>query len=61
MSLENRVKPHIAELEPYKPGKRADHFGLPDCARISVGRPEDNERCVKALRHLREAGVSRLR
>jgi histidinol-phosphate aminotransferase len=38
-----------------------DGFGLPDCVRISVGRPEDNERCVKALRQLLESGASSLR
>jgi histidinol-phosphate aminotransferase len=31
-------------------------FGLPDCVRITVGAPEENERVVKALRRLREAG-----
>jgi histidinol-phosphate aminotransferase len=31
-------------------------FGLPDHVRITVGLPEENERLVKALRHLREAG-----
>jgi histidinol-phosphate aminotransferase len=38
-----------------------DGFGLPDCVRVSVGNPEANERCVKALRHLREGGASSLR
>jgi histidinol-phosphate aminotransferase len=31
-------------------------FGLPDHVRITVGLPEENERLVKALRRLREAG-----
>jgi histidinol-phosphate aminotransferase len=31
-------------------------FGMPDCVRISVGLPEENERLVKALRRLRESG-----
>ena len=31
-------------------------FGLPDCVRISVGLPEENERLVKALRRLADAG-----
>ncbi|MDH3211076.1 MAG: histidinol-phosphate transaminase [Myxococcales bacterium] len=31
-------------------------FGLPDHVRISVGLPEENERLVKVLRRLREAG-----
>jgi histidinol-phosphate aminotransferase len=30
-------------------------FGLPDCIRITIGLPEENERCVKALRKLVEA------
>ncbi len=30
-------------------------FGLEDCVRLSVGLPEENERCVKALRRLLEA------
>jgi histidinol-phosphate aminotransferase len=38
-----------------------DGFGLPDCVRVSVGSPEANERCVKALRHLREGDASSLR
>jgi histidinol-phosphate aminotransferase len=29
-------------------------FGLPDCIRVTVGLPEENERFVKALRRLRE-------
>jgi len=33
-------------------------FGLPDCVRITVGLPEENERCVKALRRLRESGAA---
>ena len=32
-------------------------FGLPDCVRISVGLPEENERLVKALRRIRESGA----
>ena len=32
-------------------------FGLPDCVRISVGLPEENERLVKALRRMREGGA----
>lgn len=32
-------------------------FGLPDCVRISVGLPEENERLVKALRRLREGSA----
>jgi len=32
-------------------------FGLPDCVRITVGLPEENERCVKALRRLLEGGA----
>jgi len=32
-------------------------FGLPDCVRISVGVPEENERLVKALRRIREGGA----
>jgi histidinol-phosphate aminotransferase len=31
-------------------------FGLPEHVRITVGLPEENERLVKALRRLREAG-----
>lgn len=31
-------------------------FGMPDHVRISIGLPEENERLVKALRRLREAG-----
>jgi histidinol-phosphate aminotransferase len=31
-------------------------FGLPEHVRVSVGLPEENERLVKALRRLREAG-----
>jgi len=30
-------------------------FGLPDCVRITAGLPEENERCVKALRRIAEA------
>jgi histidinol-phosphate aminotransferase len=30
-------------------------FGLPDCIRITIGLPEENEKLVKALRRLREA------
>lgn len=30
-------------------------FGLPDCIRISVGLPEENARCIAALRRLRGA------
>ncbi len=30
-------------------------FGLPDCIRITIGLPEENERCVKALRRVVEA------
>jgi histidinol-phosphate aminotransferase len=32
-------------------------FGLPDCVRVTVGVPEENERLVKTLRRLREGGV----
>ncbi len=32
-------------------------FGLPDCVRVTVGVPEENERFVKTLRRLREGGV----
>lgn len=32
-------------------------FGLPDCVRITIGRPEENERVVKALRRLREGAA----
>ncbi len=32
-------------------------FGLEDCVRISIGLPEENERCVKALRRLKERGA----
>jgi histidinol-phosphate aminotransferase len=33
-------------------------FGLPHCLRISIGTPEENERCVENLRHaLMEAAV----
>ena len=31
-------------------------FGMPDHVRITVGRPEENERLVKALRRLVEEG-----
>ena len=31
-------------------------FGMPEHVRISIGLPEENERLVKALRRLREAG-----
>lgn len=31
-------------------------FGMPEHVRISIGTPEENERCVKALRRLREGG-----
>ncbi|MCH2171138.1 histidinol-phosphate transaminase [Myxococcota bacterium] len=30
-------------------------FGMPDCIRVSVGTPEENERFAKALRRIREA------
>jgi histidinol-phosphate aminotransferase len=30
-------------------------FGLPDCIRITIGLPEENERCVKALRRIAES------
>ena len=33
-------------------------FGMPDCVRISIGLPEENERLVKTLRRLREARMS---
>jgi len=29
-------------------------FGMPDCIRISIGLPEENERLIKTLRRLRE-------
>jgi histidinol-phosphate aminotransferase len=32
-------------------------FGMPEHVRITVGRPEENERLVKALRRLREAAA----
>jgi len=34
-------------------------FGLPDCVRISIGRPEENERLVKALASLRALDSAR--
>jgi histidinol-phosphate aminotransferase len=30
-------------------------FGLPDCIRVTIGLPEENERLVKALRKIRES------
>jgi histidinol-phosphate aminotransferase len=30
-------------------------FGMPDCLRVSIGLPEENERLVKTLARLRSA------
>jgi histidinol-phosphate aminotransferase len=34
-------------------------FGMPDCVRITIGRPEENERLVKTLARLRQRGAER--
>jgi histidinol-phosphate aminotransferase len=33
-------------------------YGMPDCVRVTVGLPEENERFVKALRRIRESGAA---